>query len=269
MGCWTYYDWCNKYYAEPYTYTTDMTLLDRILLLQEAVKELGEQIDNIEDDLFAKSKAYIDEQIAAVQTSINAQIKIINDNVADLEQWTQGEVQKLLTEISLTQQLVTQIDASIDKRLDSFRVEILNMIENLLAGYSITVVSPVTGISGTVQQALDDIYSSINVGALTAQEFDSLALTADEFDKMQIACGDFDSKARWIFFKRLYMRMRSPFTGQMTTCCDVLVELFDYVTKQTQLTVGEFDALQETAEAFDGMDLTTNQFDFDSKAIFG
>lgn len=151
----------------------------------------------------------------------------------------------------------------VDYRISQMYNDLLEYItEHLELGGNIFVVNPITSSTDTLQHTLDMLYVSINVGGVTAREYDSLQFTAYDFQLQGLTAMEYDTNARFVWFKRLFLTIASPFTGLLSTIETVINQLAD-LHKDT-LTALEYDTLELTAEVYDMKDITA--YDYDWKA---
>ena len=154
----------------------------------------------------------------------------------------------------------------VDYRISQMYNDLLEYItEHLELGGNIFVVNPITSSTDTLQHTLDMLYVSINVGGVTAREYDSLQFTAYDFQLQGLTAMEYDTNARFVWFKRLYLTIASPFTGLLSTIETVINQLAD-LHKDT-LTALEYDALELTAEGYDMKDITAYDYDWKAGAV--
>ena len=144
---------------------------------------------------------------------------------------------------------------------------VLYEVEQLLIGYSIYVISPVSGRKTTVQNALNEIYEATALNALTALEYEQIGVSAANYDNRMISANDYDRKSRFIFLKELYFSAISPFTGLKETCCDIVNEIVKYLKTDKAITATDYDALSLSASDYDNKNITAYNYDWNGKQI--
>lgn len=75
-----------------------------------------------------------------------------------------------------------------------------DIIKNIQINPVQMVICPVDGKVESIQKALDDMWYSLNVWALTAIEYDTLLIPAEEYDNYQLSAWQYDFLARWYYF---------------------------------------------------------------------
>lgn len=217
----------------------------------EMFAELDRAIHEDFEELKAETRAELDETIEEFKVMYEQLKREIEIDVANMKY----EIGQLSLELrqAITDFRVEMVEY-VNERFDLF-------IQNLPDYEKLIVRNPVTGLQTTVQQALDDLYSSFNVFGLTARQFDSLELTAQEFDNYGLTVHEFDSMGyKLLGYPDPTYYMIDPFTGTKALVKDVVMKL--YGLHAGGLTATEFDALELTCEEFDAKETTAFDFDF-------
>lgn len=217
----------------------------------ETFAELDRAIHEDFEELKAETREELDETIAEFKVMYEQLKREIEIDVANMKY----EISQLSLELreAITDFRVEMVEY-INERFDLF-------IQSLPDYEKLIVRNPVTGLQTTVQQALDDLYSSFNVFGLTARQFDSLELTAKEFDDYGLTAHEFDSMGyKLLGYPDPTYYMIDPFTGTKALVKDVVMKLFGL--HAGGLTAEEFDALELTCEEFDAKETTAFDFDF-------
>lgn len=162
-----------------------------------------------------------------------------------------------------------RLESELREAITGFRVEMAEYVDARFAEFianlpdyeKLIVHNPVKGVDTTIQEALNDLYSSFNVFGLTAKQFDSLELTAEEFDGRELSAREFDSMGyKLLGYPDPNYYMLDPFSGTVIPVKDVVMKLF--ALHAGGLTAGEFDSEELTAEGFDEKEVTAFYFDF-------
>lgn len=233
-------------------------ILGKIKKFESDIQGVLDQIDAIYK-LYPQLVSQISElkiQLRDIETKFDALISDINFKLttfatkAELEQkitdaMKQWEVNilTLKTDVKL---LYSYIDVEIGKlnrhmeeRLQGFQEQ----IDNITLEPVQEVISPVTRLRVSVQQALNDLYYNLyytlnNVWGLEAQEYDYLFLTAKQYDDHGLTALQYDLVAKWYLYPWHY-----------------------HVEWPMGLESQEYDELELDASIYDGIELTAKRYD--------
>lgn len=144
-----------------------------------------------------------------------------------------------------------------------------DIIKNIQINPVQMVICPVDGKVESIQKALDDMWYSLNVWALTAIEYDTLLIPAEEYDSYQLSAWQYDFLARWYLlfqrnikrwvkneigeFKKEYVNKVfdfNPFSGRYDTLVNIIRGLTGIV-RLDAISAGEYDDLSLTSEQYD------------------
>ena len=126
------------------------------------------------------------------------------------------------------------------------------------------VHNPVTGETEPLNKTLYDIYEVSRAYALTAEEYDSLGLTASEYDALNMTAFEYDNNAKNVIGLGVNM-IRSPFDGTYISIERAINELA--ALHMNALTATEYDALEMDADAYDTLELTAYDYDWNGAAL--
>ena len=234
--------------------------------IQEYLKDLNfEQYIEYVDTQIANLKAYVDSQDSELTNYINEQVEIA-------KQYTDVEISKL------NLQLINYINSSIQNLknysdnqdiilknyINEEIVKIEKEIEEIVTK-GIKVYDPTTGTYNFLQTTINNLYTYLRYYGITANEFDSLVLTAQNFDDKLITAREFDLYSKEILTINWCCNMYSPITGEIQPISTIINQLASL--HKTEITAGEFDALDLTAQEFDNKNLTAYQFDWEGKIL--
>lgn len=225
---------------------------------------------------FDQYKDYVDQQIAILRSYIdNSDSKLYNYVDQQLEvakQYTDTEIAKLNLELI---QYINNSIQNIKNYVDGQNIILKNYIEDEIAKIEkeieeiatkgIKVYNPTTGEYDYLQNTINDLYTYLRYYGITASEFDTLGLTAQGFDIKEITARDFDLYSKQILMINWCCNMYSPISGEIKPISEVVNELASL--HKTEITAGEFDALDLTAEEFDNKNLTAYDFDWNGKTL--
>lgn len=116
-----------------------------------------------------------------------------------------------------------------------------------------------------LQTLLDDMWRWMRGCALDTREYDELGLTAGDIDDTDLPAYQHDTQSwRRYYFNKVYkpkvddkisqsIKMRNPYTGELTTVQDVAQYIFDCINFNGK-TASDYDALGVDAQTFDTSD---------------
>lgn len=256
---------CDGFPPQPIVYTDSMTLLDRVMMMQKELAELENYIKT--GDFLNPAYQYTDRKITELSNDTAGKLKALTDTVNN----NKAQFDRSITEINASLNNIysdlTALGTEIDTKIESAIQTVLYDVEQLLIGYNIYVISPVTGRKTTVQNALNEVYEATALNALTASEYEHVEITAANYDSRMINANDYDRKSRFIFLKELYFSAISPFTGLKENCCDIISEIVSYLKIDKAITATEYDALSLSASDYDNKNITAYNYDWNGKQI--
>lgn len=256
---------CGGFPPQPIVYASNMTLLDRVMLIQKQLTELENYVKT--GDFLNPAYKYTDEKITELSNDMSEKLKALSDTVSNNKAQLDAAIIDINASLNNIYLDLTRLRTEIDTKIESAMQTILYEVEQLLIGYSIYVISPVSGRKTTVQNALNEIYEATALNALTALEYEQLGMTAEEYDRRMITANDYDRKSRFVFLKELYFSALSPFTGLKETCCDIVNEIVNYLKIDKAITATEYDALSLSASDYDNKNLSAYSYDWNGKQI--
>ena len=68
-----------------------------------------------------------------------------------------------------------------------------------VSGGSVLVVNPVTGLTVSIQVALNEVYETVLMNAIKCGEYDAKAISCGEYDAKEISCGEYQMNGKIIF----------------------------------------------------------------------
>lgn len=250
---------------QPIVYTDSMTLLDRVMMIQKELTELNNYVKN--GDFLKPAYQYTDKKITELSNDTSEKLKALTDTVNNNKAQFDEYIIQINASLNNIYSDLTKLGTEIDTKIESAMQKILYDVEQLLIGYSIYVISPVSGKKTTIQNALNDIYEATALNALTALEYEQLDMTAEKYDNRMITANDYDRKSLFIFLKELYFSALSPFTGLKETCCDIVNEIVNYLKIDKAITATEYDALSLSASDYDNKNIAAYSYDWNGKQI--
>lgn len=290
--------WCQK--VLPLVYDESLSYYEVLCKLSEYIEDVIKRLDTLENDLpntinsiidsklesFKKEFATMFEQeIANIRKEFtNLQAKI-EQELKEYEDATTEKIQKMLNEIKTFEDKINSeiiaINLNISKIIEDFsnykkkmdKIFEINMQElkkyideHITEITRLYVKDPYDGQIKDVQIVLNEIVERQNYGyGLTATEYDNLQLTASQYDTKQLTAREYDYRGVLVFFKEIYNRMRSPFTGKMEYYDNIIYDLCNF--HRNSYNCIEYDNKLITAETYDSYLVTAYTFDWNSKTV--
>ena len=290
--------WCQK--VLPLVYDESLSYYEVLCKLSEYIEDVIKRLDTLENDLpntinsiidsklesFKKEFATMFEQeIANIRKEFtNLQAKI-EQELKEYEDATTEKIQKMLNEIKTFEDKINSeiiaINLNISKIIEDFsnykknmdKIFEINMQElkkyideHITEITRLYVKDPYDGQIKDVQIVLNEIVERQNYGyGLTATQYDNLQLTASQYDTKQLTAREYDYRGVLVFFKEIYNRMRSPFTGKMEYYDNIIYDLCNF--HRNSYNCMEYDNKLITAETYDSYLATAYTFDWNSKTV--
>ena len=283
----------------PNTNFYNSDLRELISMYKKLVKEYDdilEQLNELKTNIGSIVDEYLDADLGAFKAEL---LTIINNEITELENEIREEQKKLEDDMikfkndisSTVEQLRTDMDnfetkvndrvqmisnqiAQVYIEMANYKHEMAELFElqkNELTLYiqehvaqitRLYVTNPFTGEYEDVQDVLYDIAKYVTQSyGLTAQEYDDLQLRASEYDAKRITAQNYSSRGILLFFKELYLKMRSPFTGLMDYYDNIIYQLSNL--HRGAYTAQEYDNLLFTADDYDALQLSAYKYDWE------
>ena len=242
------------------------------------VHEINDNIDTFKNETNAKIDTQ-NEVITNFKNETNAKIDSYKSEIFDALDETQkeiyahveAEILRLKTDIttqvslqlSFLRRLIDKHDKNVLSIVDAKLIEFLGKIPT---GTQL-VINPTSGTIDTLQATLYNMYDYYRVDGLTAQQYDALGLTAEEYDAQGLTAYDYDfySSRTLEIDERFYMF--DPFNGSLKLVSRVVDELADVHKGDSALNANEYDALEMSAETYEGKELTAYSYDWQGKLL--
>ena len=283
----------------PNTNFYDSDLREFISMYKKLVKEYDgilEQLNELKTNIGSIVDEYLDADLGAFKAEL---LTIINNEITELENEIREEQKKLEDDITKFKNDITSTVEQLRIDIDEFEVKVNNKVQTIanqiaqvyidMSEYKhdmaelfelqrnelilyiqehiaqitrLYVTNPFTGVYEDVQDVLNDIAKYVTQSyGLTAQEYDDLQLKASEYDAKRITAQNYSSRGILLFFKELYLKMRSPFTGFMDYYDKIIYQLADL--HRSAYTAEEYDKLLLTADDYDGLGITAFKYDWE------
>ncbi len=249
----------------PTAYDESLSYYEAICKISEKVNEALEYIYNFGSDVISEANAYTDEQILQLKNALEKQINDFGTKYDGQFKDIENKLTELNLSISELYVAWAKYQGVVDEKFKVMYNELILYIDEKIGSVGqLYVISPVTGRLEPIQKVLNDIYKALNVGALTAVEYDRMNLTAQEYDNLQLTAQEYDNM-RFIpkVFKAIYLRMRSPFSGNLDYYDNIINGLANL--HKDALTATEYDDKNLTATAYDALNVTAYRYDWEGK----
>lgn len=248
----------------------------RIVALEEQmdtfeaqVMALFEQLQNqIYADVDAKLEE-VDEKLSGIDGRIDALEAEVRQQIANLERYLLNLIN---TQLGLFREELARNNAElkywVEKELQEF-IDSLPDVQNVL------VISPISGIIMTIQEALYELCDVFRIYyGITAKEYDDLKLTALYYDtypvngvRRGLTATQYDFFAKRYFLVDVAERIPHPTTGEQVNFRKVIAFNTDLLKASGSYTASEYDAKLLTATNYDGLLLSAYQYDWLSNSL--
>lgn len=290
--------WCQK--VLPLVYDESLSYYEVLCKLSEYIEDVINRLDTLENDLPNTINSLIDSKLDSFKKEFTA---MFNDEIAnirkeftdlqtkieqelkDYENATTEKIQEMLNEIKEFEDKINSdiiaINLNISKIIEDFsdykknmnKIFEINMQElkkyideHITEITRLYVKDPYDGKLKDVQIVLNEIVERQNYGyGLTATEYDNLQLTATQYDAKQLTAREYDFRGILVFFKEIYNKMRSPFSGKMEYYDNIIYDLCNFHRNSYNCT--EYDNKLITAETYESYMATAYVFDWNSKTV--
>ena len=248
-----YYLWCQK--VLPLVYDDSLSYYETICKLINVVNEVIEKIQENDETIFK----YVDDAILSVEK----RCKDYSDN----------KINKLLSQvIAITNAIYSYIngeDMLIKNKYDKELNSIWLYLKNIPVDGSGFVINPITLKVDSIQNTFNSMYEVIRYYGLTCYEYDTLNLTCDQYDNYNLTCLQYELYGKikllqdWL---KRYLYMPHPVTGVYEDVRNVVSYLIS-LHKINCLTCSEYDSLEKTCDEYSNYNMTSYQYDWESKTI--
>lgn len=256
-----------KYPVLPTEYDDALSYYEAIQKVYYAVQEALKYIYGFSDSVVQEANDYTDQQISILNGQLRNAINAVDGKYADLYAQIVVSMGQLTVKVNELYQAWSEYQEYLDFKFDNGMIQLKQYIDSLLVDRVVYVINPITGQMDSLQNTLNMMWQRFSeANGITAGEYDALQIKAQLYDSQSFTADEYDSRARQLvfFYKRIYLTMSSPFTGEM--------ELYDVVINQladlhkNALTAQEYDAKDVVAQAYDAGQHTAYEYDWNAKA---
>lgn len=218
------------------------------------------RLDGVTEDWV---KQYVEAQLEDIRNLINDTNGQTLQQLNEFKAYVNNQINNILEMMDgIGDGILEEANRYTDEKFYDLMLEFSDMIE-----HGFLVYNPIKGYDTDVETAILDLYEAMRVPwSVTADEYDSLELTADEYDAVNMTAVQYDFFAKLFLYKWFAKTLISPLTGERAThqeCIDELANLH----RTGGITAGEYDALQLTAQTYDGKAIGAYDYDFNAKNL--
>ena len=228
----------------------------------EVLTIINNEITELENEIHEEQKK-LEDDMAKFKNDISSAVEQLRIDINNFETKVNNRVQTIANQISQVYIDMAEYKHEMAELFELQKNELILYIQEHVAQITrLYVTNPFTGAYEDIQTVLDDIarYVTQSYG-LTAQEYDDLQLRASEYDAKRITAQNYSSRGILLFFKELYLKMRSPFTGFMDYYDRIIYQLADL--HRGAYTAEEYDKLLLTADDYDELGITAYKYDWE------
>ena len=228
----------------------------------ELLTIINNEITELENEIREEQKK-LEDDMTKFKNDISSTIEQLRIDIDEFEVKVNNKVQTIANQIAQVYIDMSEYKHDMAELFELQRNELILYIQEHIAQITrLYVTNPFTGVYEDVQDVLNDIAKYVTQSyGLTAQEYDDLQLKASEYDAKRITAQNYSSRGILLFFKELYLKMRSPFTGFMDYYDKIIYQLADL--HRSAYTAEEYDKLLLTADDYDGLGITAFKYDWE------
>ena len=228
----------------------------------ELLTIINNEIVELENEIHEQQKE-LEDDMTKFKNDISSAVEQLRINIDDFEGKVNNRVQTIANQIAQVYIDMSEYKHDMAELFELQKNELtLYIQEHITQITRLYVTNPFTGEYEDVQNVLYDIAKYVTQSyGLTAQEYDDLHLRASEYDAKRITAQNYSSRGILLFFKELYLKMRSPFTGLMDYYDKIIYQLANL--HRGAYTAQEYDNLLLTADNYDAMQLSAYKYDWE------
>lgn len=228
----------------------------------ELLTIINNEIAELENEIREQQKILEDDMLK-FKNDISSAVEQLRIDIDDFEAKVNNRVQTIANQIAQVYIDMSEYKHDMAELFELQKNELILYIQEHVAQITrLYVTNPFTGAYEDIQDVLNDIAKYVTQSyGLTAQEYDDLQLRASEYDAKRITAQNYSSRGILLFFKELYLKMRSPFTGLMDYYDNIIYQLSNL--HRGAYTAEEYDKLLLTADDYDGLGITAYKYDWE------
>lgn len=272
---------CNNfpwYPLTPSVYYTGMSYYEDLCKLSGYLNDIVEamksyDIDGLKESVseIEKQQSIINKQIETLSNSVNSMIDNVNNVIELYHSQILGELASTSADLKnfVNVQLLNlrkYVDGQDRMILSEMQYQIQLLKNSLPELTNVFVVSPYTGHTITIQQAIDELWNNLRVYSLTADEYDSQQWTALEYDSFNLTAFEYDYFAKEYIYEDPRFYMFSPWTGKKVFYQNVIENLVK-LHRTNAITASGYDSLTLTATIYDTKNISAYDYDWNGKTV--
>lgn len=256
--------------------------------IKSSIEECLHQIENFGDYVdeeiqkgLAVAIANIDSRMSIIEKkfeSTHSELLKLKNDVSTMASDVRAEVDELRTliynlgdnlraEIRVIYDLFEKFRHEVDEEIDYKTQTMLDYINDYITRLErLSVTNPFTGEFMDIQIVLNEICNYIVSGyGLTAKEYDDMQISASQYDNLLISAMNYSMRGFFMFFEHFYMKVRSPFTGNMETYREIINRLINF--HKNSLTAQEYDDKLLDADSYETLSISSYDYDWNGLNI--
>lgn len=242
--------------------------------LNDIIKTIdGYNIDGIISDMdsIKQQQSTINKQIETLSNAVNGMIDNVNNVIELYHDQILGDLASTSADLKnfVNVQLLNlrkYVDGQDRMILAEIQYQIQLLKNSLPELTNVFVVSPYTGHTITIQQAIDELWNNLRVYSLTADEYDRQQWTASEYDSFNLTAFEYDYFAKEYIYEDPRFYMFSPWTGEKVFYQNVIENLVK-LHRTNAITATSYDALTLTATTYDTKNVSAYEYDWNGKTV--
>lgn len=282
--------------ALPTSFTDSLSYLEELGRVAKKLNEVIGELNTINpDNLKSEISEFVEAQIDGYMVTVTKQMDNLSSQMSTImggvntalenyETKVMMEVNSKISELtSFVNSQITAIKMYIDSQDNAIMAELryqINLLKNSLPDMtSVYVKSPYTGLTVTIQEAVNELWMYIRFLSLTAYEYDSLKLTAEKYDSYELTAYLYDFQAKNYIWRNPDLYMYHPWTGEYVEIKEVVAFLATIVSQLNltdiyppnsnhAITAELYDSLKLFVYTFAAANITVQEYDWNATTKF-
>lgn len=255
------YPFCQKVlplvYDDALSYYESLCkIIDKINEIIEAYSTTEEKLQDLVDKAISEFKIYVDEENQKQDKNANIEYEKIYHEISALET-------KIIDNFNVVIDIINNNNTALQLWVLQEIKDLKKYIDDVIAG-KIKEYNPWQGITSTLSMIINDIYTHMRYGALTAYEYDRLNLSAESYQDYGLNAVTYDCNAKYILRAAVLGAFNTY--GLFNSLYCTLGCILDR-TKPNSLSAKGYDDLLLSAEDYDNKAITAQNYDFNSMNV--
>lgn len=213
--------------------------------------------------------AEVDEKLSTIDGRIDALENELRQQINDLEKYLLNLIN---TQLELFRDELERNNVELKYWVEK---ELKEFLDNLPDVQNVLVISPISGIIMTIQDAIEEMANIFRIFyGITAKEYDDLKLTATQYDhypvrgiRRGLTATEYDFFAKRYFLIDYNERVYHPKTGEHVNFRKVISFNTDLLKASGSYTASEYDGKLLTASSYDELLLSAYSYDWLSNSL--